>query len=582
MNRRGGVATYLIFLQVSIILVLQVHSMFRLVCLCASFDRIEQSVVGSSVSVPGSSTGVSLTSDRHQEQAGDCGDRLIWAFRVEPTTLNPICVEADAYTRWITMPNIFEALLSVDYDTGKVKGCLAERFEVSADGRRMSFLLRENIHFSDGVPVTADDVVFTYEAIIKSQAGWSSAVTGDVEIDRVVKINQRLVEFFVKRGVFNLAGDLSFAWAVGICPRHVYALSSVAELIQGVREPVGSGPYVFEKWDVGREIVLQRNEAYWSSKPKLEKIVYRFISNAAASVQALRAHEVDIIIPEPDQFADLVGDERFNKEFRCLSYWTPRTPFYYIGWNLDCAFFKEKLVRQAMTHIIDREQIVTSLLKGYGRVITGPFCFDGPYNAPDIEPWPCDLGRANQLLDQAGWIDNDGDGLRDKDGIAFRFEFMYSTGYGLYERLARLLIDRMGGAGIELLPEPCEWSILSGRLKSRSFEAYIAAWSADVGQDPYKLWHSSQIGANGGNYVGLRSNEADQVMEAIRSSIDQAERPRLCWRLGRILHEEQPYTFLFTRPTFRTLDRRFKNVNIYRLGLNYLEWYVPKQEQRYR
>ncbi|MHC4477523.1 MAG: ABC transporter substrate-binding protein [Planctomycetota bacterium] len=582
MNRRGGVATYLIFLQVSIILVLQVHSTFRLVSLCASFDRIEQSVGGISVRPPAGSTGASWTPDAHQERAGDRGDWLIWAFRVEPRTLNPMCAEADAYTRWITMANIFEALLSCDYDTGEVKGCLAERFEVSADGRRMSFLLRENIHFSDGVPLTADDVVFTYETIIESQAGWSSTVTGDVEIDRVVKINQRLVEFFFKRGVFNRAGDLSFAWAVGICPRHVYASSSTAELIQGISEPVGSGPYVFEKWDVGRVIVLYRNEAYWSSKPKLEKIVYRFISNAAASVQALRAHEVDIIIPEPAQFADLVGEERFNREFQCLSYQTPRTPFYYIGWNQDCEFFKDKRVRQAMTHIIDREQIVLRLLKGYGRVITGPFYFDGPYSAPDIAPWPCDLGRAGQLLDQAGWIDTDGDGLRDKDGMAFRLEFMYSTGYALYEKLARLLIACMRSVGIELVSEPCEWSILFARVNERRFDAYVAGCSADMHPDPYKLWHSSQIGANGRNYVGFRSKEGDQIMEAIRSSIYQAERIRLCHRLGRILHQEQPYTFLFTRPTFRILDRRFKNVNIYSLGLNYLEWYVPKQEQRYK
>ena len=299
-------------------------------------------------------------------------------------------------------------------------------------------------------------------------------------------------------------------------------------------------------------------------------------------MQALRTHEVDIIIPEPEQFADLVEDEKFNKEFYCLSYWTPWTPFFYIGWNQDTVFFKDSRVRRAMTHLINREEIVSRLMKGHGRIITGPFYINGSQNNPNIKPWPHDLDRAKELLDEVGWVDSDGDGLRDKDGVPFRFRFIYSSSYALYERLAKFLKDEMARAGIEVVPEPYEWSILLGRLNDREFEANLAGWGGDILQDPYQLWHSSQIGNRGSNYVGFRNKQADAIIEEAQKTLNETKRNELYHRLHLILHEQQPYTFLFTRPTFRLVDKRFKNVNIYKLGPKYCQWYVPKEQQRYK
>jgi peptide/nickel transport system substrate-binding protein len=307
--------------------------------------------------------------------------------------------------------------------------------------------------------------------------------------------------------------------------------------------------------------------------------VYRFIANPVASVQALRSHQVDIVIPEPEQFAELAEDGKFSKEFYCLSYWTPSTPFYYIGWNQGTPFFSDRLVRRAMTGIINRQDIVAHLLQGHGRQITGPFYPN--WDDPNIEPLGYDPQTSGQLLDKAGWRDADGDGLRDKDGVPLRFKFMYASSYALFERLAKLLKDEAAKVGVEVIAEPCEWSILWDRLNRREFQAYIAGWAGDAVEDPYQLFHSSQIGNGGSNFVGFRNPGADVIIEQARRTIDDDARGKLYQRLHGILHEEQPYTFLFTRPTFRLVDRRFKNVVVHKLGLDYLEWYVPKSEQRY-
>jgi len=526
-----------------------------------------------------------------QSDARDEGDWLIWASRVEPKTLNPISAENDVYCRWITRGNIFEPLLVYDFDTLELKPRLAESYEVlpvvhsgqagSSDRMEITFRLRNDVHFSDGAPVTADDVIFTYQTIINPAIDAANIAGLYIDVAEAVQVNKRTVKFVMKRPYFKTLEILSF-WDVGILPKHIYKFRDAAQFNKHISNPVGSGPYVLEKWDTGREIVLSRNENYWGDKPKLKKIIYKFITNPLACIQALRSHQVDIIIPEPEQFADLADDQKFCEEFYSLAYWNPGVPFFYIGWNQNTPFFSDKRVRLAMTYMINREEIVRHLLEGNGQVITGPFYIKGNQNDTTIEPWPYDTAKGVDLLEQAGWIDNNGDGLRDKDGTAFRFRFMFSSDSALYNRLARFLKDEMARAGIEVILDPLEWSVILSRLTGRRFEAYIAGWAAGLLEDPYKLFHSSQIDNGGCNYVGFSNPKTDAIIEQAKRTINDDERNKLYYQLHRILHEEQPFTFLFTRPSFRLVDRRFRNVTIHKMGLNYLEWYVPENEQRYK
>jgi peptide/nickel transport system substrate-binding protein len=185
------------------------------------------------------------------------------------------------------------------------------------------------------------------------------------------------------------------------------------------------------------------------------------------------------------------------------------------------------------------------------------------------------------LLDEAGWVDSDSDGIRDKDGVPLRFKFMYSVSSTLYQRLVKILKNEAAKVGIEIVPDPYEWSVVIDKLNNRKFESMVMGWGGDILEDPYQLWHSSQIGNRGSNYVGFNIAEADTIIEQARRTIDEGKRNKLYHQLHAILHAEQPYTFLFTRPTFRLVDRRFKNVNIHKMGYNYLEWYVPKDKQKY-
>ncbi|MCF7955278.1 MAG: peptide-binding protein [Phycisphaerae bacterium] len=511
---------------------------------------------------------------------GDAGDWRIWGFSVEPRTLNPLSAERNIYTSWITQGAIFESLLVYDFQTLKLKPHLAESYDISGDGLEITFTLRDDIHFSDGEPVTTDDVIFTYETVINPQVDAPDLANLFKDVKEVVRVSGRVVKFVMKQVYFKSLENVCF-WEVGVFPEHIYKFQDARQLNDRVSNSIGSGPYVFDKWEVGREVSLRRNNNYWGVKPKLERIVYRFISNDTARMQALRAGEIDMLIPSPEQYTELIEEDGFADEYNCLAYWNPAVPFFYIAWNNDTPLFADKRVRRAMTHIVDRDKIVSSLLKGNGKVVTGPFYHKSKSYDAGIEPWPYDPERAKQLLDEAGWVDSNGNGIRDKGGIEFSFKFTMPASNTLSNRLGKLLKDSAAKIGIEVNIDPVEWSILMTRVNDRQFQAVSMGWGGHILQDPFRQWHSSQIGNRGANYSGFSNPGADAIIEQARRMLDENKRAELFRRLHAILHDEQPYTFLYTRPTFRIVDKRFKNVRIYPLGLNYFQWYVPINNQIY-
>lgn len=577
MNKRGGIFTLFIFLFLSVIILLQIFSMVQSDRLYERvnflLDMLAKGEVERAVAEKGQRVDL-----RGEEFAGDEGDWLVWRIGAEPATLNYVTAK-DIYAGWIVVGNILESLLEYDLDKVELKPLLAEGFEISDDGLEITFRLREDVCFSDGERIASDDVIFSYQMIINPKVDAHSLANYYQPIEQVVRIDERTVKFILAEPYFK---GLEIAGLMPILPKHIYEFFEPKQFNEHRSNPVGSGPFVFERWDVGHGIVLRRNERYWADKPKLEKIVFRIITNELAALQALRSHEIDFMVPTSEQFVELSHDEEFTEEFQCLSYWNPGTGYTYIGWDGNTAFFNDRRVRLAMTHLIDRESMIKHLFGGLGRVITGPFYVLGEQYDSSIEPWSYNPERAKQLLDEAGWVDSDGDGIRDKDGVVFRFKFMIVSGYLPHERLVRLLKDEMAKVGIELNPDPYEWSVFQERLNTRSFDAATLAWGGVVLQDPYQVWHSSQIERRGSNYVGFENSEADAIIEQARRTLDVQERNELYHRFHKILHKEQPYTFLRARPSIRFLDKRFKDVKIHKLGLDPEEWYVPRQEQRYK
>jgi peptide/nickel transport system substrate-binding protein len=579
---RSGIILFFLFLFLAVIVLFQILGMIQSDRLYERVNRLESVVKSARLNMPPQTAAESNTVSQNTHP-GDEGDWLVWCLSSEPENLNPL-TSTDGYSQWVLFGglkngSVFESLLEYDLDELKLRPLLAEGYQMSDDGMIITFRLRPDVHFSDGVPITTDDIIFTYQTLKNPKIDAAPAANYYIRVKDVVKVDDRTVKFEMSEPYFKA---LEIAGTLPIIPKHIYNFTDPKQFNDRRSDPVGSGPYVFEKWDVGRQIVVRRNERYWGQRPKLEKIVFRIITNDIAALQSLRSHEVDMTEPTSEPFIELSKNETFKKDFQCLSYWSPMGGYSYIGWNNDSSFFKDKRVRLAMTHMINREYIRQYISKGLPEIVAGPFYVLGKQNDPNIKPWPYDLDKAKQLLDETGWKDTDGDGIRDKDGIPFRFKFMTVSGSPIIERIIRIIKDDAAKIGVDIIIDPYEWSVFLERVKTRQFEAYSASWGGVVEEDPYQIFHSSQIGNRASNSVGFNNPEADKLIVEARQTLDENKRNQLYHRFAQILHEEQPYTFMFTRPELRFIDKRFHNVKIHKLGIDEREWYVPKDLQQYK
>jgi peptide/nickel transport system substrate-binding protein len=501
------------------------------------------------------------------------GDWLIYHLSAEPATLNPITA-SDAYENTVNSGNVYETLIERNNETLELDPVLAESWEISEDKLTYTFKLRQNVKWQDGEPFTSKDVVFSYQTIMNPKVDSPQLRAYYQEIRDVVAIDDHTVRFTYARPYF-LA--LEFCGGMPIVPKHVFEEGDFNTNPAG-RDPVGTGPYKFLKWTTGREIVLEKNTDYWGEQPRLNRIVFRIITDSSVSLQVLKREELDVSGLTPIQWARQTSSKSFEEKFDKLSYFRPNYSF--IGWNLRKPFFSDKLVRQAMTHLVDRELILQKILFDLGAVVTNPFYINSPEYNKSITPYPYDPKKAYELLQQAGWTDTNGNGIRDKDGVEFKFEFLIPAGSETGEKIATILKEELDKTGISMDIRKTEWAVFTTRLNEHNFDAVTLAWSMGVESDPYQIWSSTQAD-KGSNFVGFVNEEADRLIEAARKEFDRDKRIEMYRRFAEIVHEEQPYTFMFCNKSTVAVNKRFENVVVYPLGIDPTEWHVPLPLQLY-
>jgi peptide/nickel transport system substrate-binding protein len=348
------------------------------------------------------------------------------------------------------------------------------------------------------------------------------------------------------------------------------------------RNPVGTGPFKFEKWDTGKELVLTRNDNYWGKKAYLDKVVLRFIPDATAGLTALKSGDVDLN-PQlsPVQYMQQTSGPGFDEQLVKIKYSIPRTAF--IVWNNEKPLFKDKRVRQALTMLIDRQKIIDQLRFGMGTIATGPITNKSADYNPNIKPLPLDPKRAGELLDEAGWKDHDGDGIRDKDGVKFSFDFVGVTGGDLFTQLSAVLRDEFHKAGIEVNERLVDLNAFLPGLSGHKFDSALLSATSDLSTDQYQVWHSSSAENGGSNWASFKNPESDRLLEQARLEFDDHKRSEIYWKWQQLIHDEQPWTFLFYNETPAAYSKRFQNVQWLPLrpGYDLTSWWVPKELQKY-
>ncbi|MDD9971686.1 MAG: ABC transporter substrate-binding protein, partial [Myxococcales bacterium] len=456
-----------------------------------------------------------------------------------------------------------------------IVGELAERWDVSDDKRVYTFHLHEGVTWHDGKPFGSKDVVATFDKILDEDTLSVHTRSYFELLDKHEAVDAHTVRFTWKKPYFMTLDAFEM---VPIMPAHVLEKMSATEFNEAAtnplnRRPVGTGPFKFVEWEASQKIVLARNDAYWGKKAHLDRVVFRIVRDDTVRKQMAQRLDVDVWTrPSDDDWVKMKDERVFVEKFnRSLIY---DHSYAWIGWNQAAKpFFADKRVRRALGQLVNRKRIAETMFFGLRKPTECHFYW-ASRECEGLEQFPYDRKAAEQLLTEAGWVDSDGDGIRDKDGVPFRFTFMVPASSVNSAKMGTKMKEDYHRAGIEMDIQKVEWTVFTKRLRKHEFDACTLMWgSSGPRADPVQIWHSNAL-EGGSNYISFRSDRADQLIEQAAVEFDVDKRTELYREFGRLLKDEQPYTMLFVSPRKALLHKRIRGARESLMWWRFRDWWV--------
>ncbi len=477
---------------------------------------------------------------------------------------------------------------------------LAESWTLSEDKLTYLIKLKKGILWHDftdpvtgkvwkNMEVTASDFKFYIDVTKNKDTDCAPNRTYLIDLEKIEIINKYEFKVIWKKKYFL---SESITLAMSPIPKHLYHAykgdfdgKKFNDDHQRNRVIVGCGAYQFAGWEKGQRIRLTRFKNYYGIKygiaPPIEDIIFEVIKHKNTQIQALIAEDIDQMDLTPDQWVKRTNTPAFQKDGLIRKLKCPARMYRYIGYNLKNSLFQDKRVRQALTHLTDRKRIIKEVYHGLARMITGNFFIGTPYNDKSIKPYVFSIAKAKKLLAAAGWKDSNDDGILDKNGKKFEFTMLSSSNNPNYDKILPMLKENMAQAGIIMNIKKTEWSVFVQAMGEKKYDACICGWGMSFESDPYQLWHSSQADVKeSSNHIGFKNSKIDKLIENIRTCFDLKKRIELCHEFHKIIHEEQPYTFLFSKDDLIALNGRYKNVHLFPSGLATDIIWTPSNKQK--
>jgi peptide/nickel transport system substrate-binding protein len=505
--------------------------------------------------------------------ASAAADTFVTASPAEPSNLIPL-LATDSASHAVAA-RIFNGLVRYNPSL-ELEGELAESWEILDGGITIVFHLRKDVRWQDGRPFTSADVAFTYAKLTDPEL--PTPYGGDFE--KVAKLETP--DDFTVRVTYKEPFSPGLAsWGMSMLPRHLLENENLMNT-RFSRHPVGTGPYRFGRWIAGDRVELYANKDYFEGRPKIDRVVIRVVPDAATTFLELHQESVDMTDLTPLQYTRLTDGEFFKKTYQKYRY--PSFGYTFAAFNLDSPLFTDVRVRRGLDAAVNRREIIDGVLMGLGREVTGPFSPDSwAYNS-DAPSSLFDPAAARSLLEEAGWRDADGDGVREKDGR--RFEFTIVTNQGVIQRqmIAEILQRRFADVGIKMSIKIMEWgSFLKDVVDARKFDMVLLSWGLSRDPDPYDIWHSSKQKPGEFNFIGYSNPEADRLMIEGRLTFDQDARQKIYRRIHELIAGDRPYLFLYVADALPVVHSRFRNVDVSPLGMGYrfVDWDVAPEDVKY-
>lgn len=506
------------------------------------------------------------------------GGRLVEALESAPQTLTPFFA-TDAQARRVIQEIVCQTLARFGTSASVLRASLATAFQSDPQGKWLRVKIDDRARFSDGTPVTAEDVTFSLDVLRTPGLDahrTSSAVEG---IESIEIISDRVVEFHFKEPrALNVMHALCSLYIV---PKHYYERFTAAQLNASTGLLMGSGPFMLQsvdpeaQWTPGSDIVLVRDPHAWEALAHLDSIRFTVITDAAARLTALRNGDIHIMRPSPDQATAIDQDQSARSWAFLHTDYRIGSSYSAIAWN--CAdrgdapsLVSDRRVRTALTHLVDRDRIVMEFYGGSAATASDPFPKTSEMGDFRNTPLPFDPARAAALLDDAGWITRNAEGVRtDANGRALDIDLAIPQGSRLAEFVSLMLKDQAAKAGIRIRITTADMAAIAAMQRSGNFDGAIVGWSHGLPEnEPRQQWHSSSAD----NSCRFSNPDADRIIELGERTVDFDARMRLWHQLHRVLHDEQPCTFLVNPFWMRLISPKLGGTSIDMFGFNYSDF----------
>lgn len=485
---------------------------------------------------------------------------LVRVLSNDPDNLNPVL--STNRSAAIVESLLFPVLIGRSPYTGQFSsdGGMAERWDVSPDGRTYTFYLRPNVQWSDGKPVTAADFKFTYDAIASEQVE-SPYRTTLANLESITVLDPQRVQVVFKQARCDGLGILRVGWL----PSHMYDPTFDDMMTSSLNNNpvVSAGPFVLQSWAPGEAIAMRRNARYWQGAPRLERLTFNIIADPTERANALLNGELDVTPLEAEQLTSVQTNPnlsvfRTNEDgydFIALNLANPENP----QPGVDDAgnrivqdphpVLADGAVRQAIARAIDYKTVIETIYLGRGYPLTTnvlpviPWAHDA-----SLEPYAYDPAAARQLLEDAGWTDSNADGIRERDTKPMVLELLVAENNNIHKEIAKLVQDQLNSVGFDITVTQVDPTTLATRLLGQTYDMAVTGWTG-LGADPNDDWlWSSRHDRPGSdfNFVSYQNAEVDQLLEQANTlpGCSPEERAPLYKQIQRQIHDDLPYIFI--------------------------------------
>ena len=428
-------------------------------------------------------------------------------------------------------------------------------------GRTITYTLRDGLKWSDGTPLTARDYQFTYQRMVDPAVDhpyrqvYASIAGVDSPDDRTLT--------WAFRESFCPAIDFT---VINPIPRHVFDGADLARHPASLRPTVGSGPFLLEAWNTGRDATFRANGAFYLGKPRIDRYTMRLVADAAQGWAIVKAGEADLASINASDVADAAGSHatRVITHYPATSSWT------YLGMNLRHRILTERAVRQAIAHAIDRETIIQQVRFGHARTIDTPFGRES-WATSRLPTMEYDPAKAARLLDDAQWLTGVG-GARSRDGVPLLLTLRYPIGNRERELIGEMITTQLRAIGIQIQPLTEPLSELIDRVNvTHEYDLCVLGWTTPI--EPHgtrEIWATD--GAQNGS--GLADATIDALYEQAATVLgcDRAERARTYAEVQRRIDDAIPCVFLYETESLTAMSARLTVNQTTRLGWDYRPW----------